>query len=86
MDRVDVCLVIGANDVVNPPPARKRAARSTACRSSKPTLQECHRDETLDGRRFCRHRKPPVHKDNTRMLFGDAKNSLQALITAVKAN
>ncbi len=37
MDRVDVCLVIGANDVVIPPPARKKPARFTACPSSRPT-------------------------------------------------
>ena len=37
MPQTDVCLVVGANDVVNPAARTTRAARSTACRSSTPT-------------------------------------------------
>ena len=32
METVDVAIVIGANDVVNPPPEKSSPRRSTACR------------------------------------------------------
>jgi len=40
MPQTDVALVLGANDVVNPPPAITKARPSTACRSSTPTRRK----------------------------------------------
>jgi NAD/NADP transhydrogenase beta subunit len=42
-------------------------------------------DEALDGRGLRRHRKPPFLQGQHRMLFGDAKASLQILIAQLKA-
>jgi NAD(P) transhydrogenase subunit beta len=87
MDRVDVCLVIGANDVVNP------AARED---KSSPIygmpIIEADRAKTVIVMKrsmatgFAGIENHLFYKDNTRMLFGDAKASLQALIAAVKAS
>jgi H+-translocating NAD(P) transhydrogenase subunit beta len=87
MDRVDVCLVIGANDVVNP------AARED---KSSPIygmpIIEADRAKTVIVMKrsmatgFAGIENHLFYKDNTRMLFGDAKASLNALIAAVKAS
>ena len=87
MDRVDVCLVIGANDVVNP------AARED---KSSPIygmpIIEADRAKTVIVMKrsmaagFAGIENGLFYKDNTRMLFGDAKASLQALIAQVKAS
>ena len=87
MDRVDVCLVIGANDVVNP------AARED---KSSPIygmpIIEADRAKTVIVMKrsmaagFAGIENNLFYKDNTRMLFGDAKASLQALIAQVKAS
>jgi NAD(P) transhydrogenase subunit beta len=86
MDRVDVCLVIGANDVVNP------AARED---KSSPIygmpIIEADRAKTVIVMKrsmaagFAGIENLLFYKDNTRMLFGDAKASLQTLIAQLKA-
>ncbi len=87
MDRVDVCLVIGANDVVNP------AAREdkTSPIYGMPIIEADHAKTVIVMKRsmakgFAGIENHLFYKDNTRMLFGDAKASLNALIAAVKAS
>jgi NAD(P) transhydrogenase subunit beta len=87
MDRVDVCLVIGANDVVNP------AARED---KSSPIygmpIIEADRAKTVIVMKrsmaagFAGIENLLFYKDNTRMLFGDAKASVQTLIAQLKAS
>lgn len=84
MDRVDVCLIIGANDVVNP------AARED---KSSPIfgmpIIDADKAKTVIvlkrsmGKGFAGIENHLFYKDNCRMLFGDAKASLQHLITGV---
>jgi NAD(P) transhydrogenase subunit beta len=86
MDRVDVCLIIGANDVVNP------AARED---KSSPIygmpIIEAEKAGTVIvmkrsmGKGFAGIENALFLRDNCRMLFGDAKTSLQELVTLVKA-
>ena len=86
MDRVDVCLVIGANDVVNP------AAREdkTSPIYGMPIIDADRAKTVIVMKRsmaagFAGIENHLFYKDNTRMLFGDAKASLNALIAQVKA-
>jgi NAD(P) transhydrogenase subunit beta len=87
MDRVDVCLVIGANDVVNPAAREEK----TSPIYGMPIIEADRCKSTIVMKRsmaagFAGIENHLFYKDNTRMLFGDAKNSLQQLIAAVKAN
>ncbi len=87
MDRVDVCLVIGANDVVNPAAREEK----TSPIYGMPIIEADRCKSTIVMKRsmaagFAGIENHLFYKDNTRMLFGDAKASLNALIAAVKAN
>lgn len=87
MERVDVCLIIGANDVVNP------AARED---KSSPIygmpIIEAEKAGTVIvmkrsmGKGFAGIENALFLRDNCRMLFGDAKASLQELVTLVKTD
>ena len=83
---VDVCIVIGANDVVNP------AAREDETSSiyGMPIINVDHARTVFVLKRSMRSgfagiENPLFFKENTRMLFGDAKHSVEALVGAFKS-
>jgi NAD(P) transhydrogenase subunit beta len=83
----DVVLVIGANDVVNP------AARSDPSSPiyGMPILDVDRAKNVIVLKRsmnpgFAGIDNELFYRDNTRMLFGDARASLNRLVTAVKLN
>jgi len=85
MDTVDVCVIIGANDVVNP--AAIHDAKSPIY--GMPII-EAHRAKTVFilkrsmASGFAGIPNPLFYKENSRMLFGDAKASLQSLVGEFK--
>ena len=87
MDRVDVCLVIGANDVVNPAAHEEKSSPIYGM-----PIIEADRAKTVIvlkrsmAKGFAGIENHLFYKDNTRMLFGDAKASLQTLIAQFKAS
>jgi len=85
-DQADAALIIGANDVVNP------AARSDAGSPiyGMPILNADHAKNIIvikrgRGAGFAGIENGLFYDPKTRMLFGDAKNALQELISEVKA-
>jgi NAD(P) transhydrogenase subunit beta len=86
MERVDMCLVIGANDVVNP-----AAHEDPSSPIHGMPIIEAEKARTVVvlkrsmGKGFAGIENHLFFRDNCRMLFGDAKASLQALVAAVKA-
>jgi NAD(P) transhydrogenase subunit beta len=86
METVDVCMIIGANDVVNP------AARED---KNSPLfgmpIIDADKARTVIvmkrsmGKGFAGVENPLFFKNNTRMLFGDAKAGLQALVNEFKS-
>lgn len=87
MDRVDVCLVIGANDVVNPAAREEKSSPIYGM----PIIDADRAKMVIVLKRsmaagFAGIENHLFYKDNCRMLFGDAKNSLQALVNQLKSD
>lgn len=85
MPATDVCVVIGANDVVNP--AAKEDKTSPLW--GMPIIEADLARTVIVLKRsmqpgFAGVENPLFFKDNTRMLFGDAKTSIQSLISEFK--
>ena len=85
MDTVDVCMVIGANDVVNP---AARTEKSSPI-YGMPIINVDKARTVIVLKRsmatgFAGIENPLFYEPNTKMLFGDAKNVLQELIAEFK--
>jgi NAD(P) transhydrogenase subunit beta len=81
MENVDVCIVIGANDVVNPA-ARENEGSPIY---GMPIINVDQARTVFVLKRsmasgFAGIENPLFYKDNTRMLFGDAKESIGGLV------
>ena len=86
MDTVDVCMVIGANDVVNPDAKENQGSPIYGM----PIIEVDRAKTTFVLKRsmasgFAGIQNPLFFKSNTRMLFGDAKDSVSALVSEFKA-
>ena len=81
---VDVSIVIGANDIVNP--AAQDVPDSPI--AGMPVLEPWNGETTIILKRsmatgYAGVENPLFYKDNSRMLFGDAKESIDSLVKAL---
>ena len=85
MDTVDVAVVIGANDVVNPSATEEPGSPIYGM-----PIIEAHNARTVFALTrsmssgFAGVQNPLFFKENTRMLFGDAKDSIGGLVSEFK--
>ena len=85
METIDVCMVIGANDVVNPDAKENKDSPIYGM-----PIIETDRAKTVFVLKrsmasgFAGIQNPLFFKSNTRMLFGDAKESVSNLVTEFK--
>ena len=85
MDAVDVAIVIGANDVVNPSATEEPGSPIYGM-----PIIEVHKAKTVFVLKrsmssgFAGVQNPLFFKQNTRMLFGDAKESIGGLVSEFK--
>jgi NAD(P) transhydrogenase subunit beta len=85
IETVDVAIVIGANDVVNPAAREDKASPLWGM----PIINVDHARTCIVLKRsmragFAGVENPLFFKENTRMLFGDAKASISALVSEFK--
>ena len=86
MDTIDVCIVIGANDVVNPD-ARENEGSPIY---GMPVIEVDRAKTVFILKRsmavgFAGIENPLFLKENSRMLFGDAKESISTLVSEFKS-
>ena len=85
MSTVDVVLVIGANDVVNPSATEQPGSPIYGM-----PIIEVHKAKTVIilkrsmSSGFAGVQNPLLFKENSRMLFGDAKESISKLVAEFK--
>ena len=85
METIDVVIVIGANDVVNPSATEQPGSPIYGM-----PIIETHRAKTVIVLKrsmssgFAGVQNPLFFKENTRMLFGDAKESIAKLVSEFK--
>jgi NAD(P) transhydrogenase subunit beta len=85
MEMVDVAIVIGANDVVNPAAREDQASPLWGMPIIDVDLaRTCIVLKRSLNPGFAGVDNPLFFKDNTRMLFGDAKASISALVSEFK--
>ena len=85
MDTIDVAIVIGANDVVNPSATEEPGSPIYGM----PILEVANARTVFVLKRsmssgFAGVQNPLFFKENTRMLFGDAKESISGLVSEFK--
>jgi len=85
MERTDVALIVGANDVVNPDARTKKDSPLYGM----PIINADYAKNSIVMKRslnpgFAGTDNPIFYNDNNRMLFGDAKKSLTALVAELK--
>jgi H+-translocating NAD(P) transhydrogenase subunit beta len=85
MENIDVCIVIGANDVVNPAAREEESSPIYGM----PVINVDQAKTVIVLKRgmasgFAGIQNPLFYKSNTRMLFGDAKSSVQGLVSEFK--
>ena len=86
IENIDVCIVIGANDVVNP--AAREEEGSPIYGMPVINVDKARNVIVLKrsmGSGFAGIQNPLFYKQNTRMLFGDAKETVQGLVTEFKS-
>lgn len=81
----DVVLVIGANDTVNPSAMEDPSSPI----AGMPVLEVWHSQNTIVMKRslasgYAGVDNPLFYKENTKMLFGDAKTNIDALLVALR--
>jgi NAD(P) transhydrogenase subunit beta len=86
METVDVCMVIGANDVVNP----DAKDNDSSPIYGMPIIEVDNSKTVFVLKRsmasgFAGIQNPLFFKPNTRMLFGDAKETVSTLVSEFKA-
>jgi NAD(P) transhydrogenase subunit beta len=85
MDSVDVAIVIGANDVVNPSATEEEGSPIYGM-----PIIEVHNAKTVFVLKrsmssgFAGVQNPLFFRENTRMLFGDAKESIGLVVSEFK--
>ena len=87
METVDVCMIIGANDVVNPAARHDKSSPIFGM----PIINADRAKTVFVLKRsmatgFAGIENELFYNENTRMLFGDAKSSLQALVAEFKSS
>ena len=86
MDTIDVCIVIGANDVVNPDAREDESSPIYGM----PVIEVDRAKTVFVLKRsmasgFAGIENSLFFKQNTRMLFGDAKESVSGLVSEFKS-